>query len=83
MNQMDCKHQSVSLEMKKLQEIELCQGWEIPVNEEWDNLSPIDDYTESQKAEIFFAMVTWRDSQKQECFLKNSNLVKNVVTLVT
>ena len=43
MNQMDCEHQSVSLEMKKSQEIELCQGWEIPVNEECDNLSPVDD----------------------------------------
>ena len=43
MHQMDCEHQSVSLEMKKSQEIESCQGWEIPVNEECDNLSPVDD----------------------------------------
>ena len=43
MNQMDCEHQSISLKRKKSQEIELCQGWEVPVNEECDNLSPVDD----------------------------------------
>ena len=53
MNQMDCEHQSVSLEMKKSQEIESCQGWEIPVNEECDNLSPVDDETKSQKTHSF------------------------------